>query len=232
MKAASVVVVFLTVGVGDARIGGSVALDNASQAARPAVQRFDLAAAMTAGRLRAVNRDMSRLKDRSDAVHVSERADNGVVWIARSDFAEGTIEVDLRGRDVLQQSFLGLAFHGKDDRTYESVYVRPFNFRADDRARRQHAVQYMMLPDYDWPRLRQEFPEKFENRVDASIAPTDWVSLKVVVSGATVEVFVGADKPIALEARKLGQLSRGMVGLWAGNNSDGDFADLRITSMK
>lgn len=54
----------------------------------------------------------------------------------------------------------------------------------------------------------------------------------VVVRGATVEVFVGANKPSALEARKLGQLSREMVVLWTGSNSDGDSADFRFTSMK
>ena len=33
----------------------------------------------------------------------------------------------------------------------------------------------------------------------------------------------------ALEVRKLGQLDRGMVGLWVGDTSDGDFSNLRIT---
>jgi len=42
-------------------------------------------------------------------------------------------------------------------------------------------------------------------------------------------VFAGPTKSPALEARKLGQLDRAMVGLWAGNNSDGDYANLRIT---
>ncbi len=76
-------------------------------------------------------------------MHVSQSEDPGLVWIEGSDFGEGTIEVDVRGKDVLQQSFVGVAFHGKDDKTYESVYLRPFNFRADDPVRHQHAVQYM-----------------------------------------------------------------------------------------
>jgi len=41
--------------------------------------------------------------------------------------------------------------------------MRAFNFRATDPERHQHAVQYIMLPDFDWPRLRKEFPEEFEN---------------------------------------------------------------------
>jgi hypothetical protein len=165
-------------------------------------------------------------------VHVAEKADPGVIWIVGSDFSEGTIEVDLRGRDVFQKSFVGLAFHRKDDATYESVYLRPFNFRTDDAARHHHAVQYMASPDYDWPRLRQQFPEEFENAVDPGIAPADWVTLRVVVKGRTIQAYAGPTKSPTLDVRKLGQLDRGMVGLWTGNNSDGDFANLRITPLK
>jgi hypothetical protein len=103
-----------------------------------------------------------------------------VVWVQRSDFSEGTIDIDVRGRDVLQRSFLGVAFHGKSDTAYECVY----------------------LP------------------------------LRIVVKGQTVQVFVGMSRMPALEARKLGQLERGMIGLWTGNNSDGDFAHLRVTPTK
>ena len=179
-----------------------------------------------------MNRDVTKLQGSRDGVHVSERADVGLVWIEGTDFAEGTIEVDVRGRDVPQQSFVGIAFHRKDDNTFESVYLRPFNFRADDPVRHQHAVQYMASPDYDWPRLRKEFPEEFENPVDPSVGPTDWVPLRIVVKGPTIQIYVGLVKSPALEVRKLGQLDRGMIGLWTGNTSDGDFANLRITSMK
>jgi len=196
-----------------------------------AEQRVDLAKRLTAGTLRPVNRDVTPLQERSDAVHVSQKMGNGLIWIEGSDFAEGTIEVDIRGRDVLQQSFVGIAFHGKDDSTYEAVYLRPFNFRAADPVRHQHAVQYIAPPDYDWPRLRKEFPEEFENPVEASVVPTDWVPVRVVVKGPTIQVYVGPVQSPTLEVRKLGQHDRGMIGLWTGNNSDGDFANLRITPM-
>ena len=88
------------------------------------------------------------------------------------------------------------------------------------------------MPDYDWPRLRKEFPEEFENPVDASVAPTDWVPLKVVVNEKTVQIYVGAVKTPTLEVRKLGQLDGGLIGLWTGNSSDGDFANVRVTAMK
>jgi hypothetical protein len=201
-----------------------------SQSGEP--QRIDLAAQLAAGKLRAVNREVTKLQGSADGVHLSEKEGNGVAWIEGTDFSEGTIEVDIRGRDVLQRSFVGIAFHGKDDSTYEVVYLRPFNFRAEDPVRRQHAVQYIALPEYDWPRLRKEFPEEFENPVDASIVPTDPVPLRVVVKGKTIQIYVGPATTPTLEVRKLSQQDRGMIGLWTGNNSDGDFSNLRITPMK
>ena len=202
----------------------------APQTAAP--QQINLAEWLAGGKLRAVNRDVTALEGDKRGVKVSEKAGPGVVWIDGSDFDQGTIEIDVRGRDVLQQSFLGIAFHGKDDKTYEAVYLRPFNFRAQDPDRHQHAVQYVAVPDYDWPRLRKEFPEEFENPVDGSVAPTDWVPLRVVVKGNAVQIFVGKVNAPTLEVRKLGALDRGLIGLWVGNNSDGDFTNLRVTPMK
>jgi len=203
-----------------------------AQAPQSGALQIDLAERLAGGKLRAVNRDVATLPEKPRGVHVTEKAGPGVVWIEGSDFAQGTIEVDVRGRDVLQQSFVGVAFHRRDDNTYDAVYLRPFNFQADDPIRRQNAVQYIAVPEYDWPRLRTEFPSEFENPVDPSVAPTEWVALRVVVNGRTVQVYVGAVKSPALEVRKLGSHDRGMIGLWTGNNSDGDFANLRITQMK
>jgi hypothetical protein len=197
-----------------------------------AAQQIDLAERLAAGKLRTVNRDTTPVSGKPGGVHLSAKPGNGVAWIEGTDFAQGTIEVDVRGKDVLQQSFLGVAFHRTDDNTYEAVYLRPFNFRAEDPVRRDHAVQYIAVPDFDWPRLRKEFPEEFENPVDPSIVPTDWVPLRIVVKDKTVQIYVGPAESPTLEVRKLGTLERGAVGLWVGNTSDGDFANLRITPMK
>jgi hypothetical protein len=203
-----------------------------AEPSQSAAASIDLAERLAAGKLKVVNREATPLQGDRRGIHVNEKPGNGVVWIEGSDFAEGTLEVDVRGRDMVGQSFLGVAFHGKDDNTYEAVYLRPFNFRAQDPVRHQHAVQYIAPPDYDWPRLRKEFPEEFENPVDPSVVPTDWVPLRVVVKGQTVQIYVGKVTAPTLEVRKLGKLERGSVGLWVGNNSDGDFANLRITNAK
>jgi len=184
-----------------------------------------------AQRLRVVNTTAIKLEDRN-GVRLSPAAGSAVAWVEGSDFQSGTIEVDVRGREWMSQKFVGVAFHRKDDNTYEAVYVRPFNFRTSDRTRRQHAVQYITLPDFDYDRLRRDFPEEFENPVDASIEPTDWIKLRVVVRGTRVQIYVGAVNEPALEVPKLGLLYGGQVGLWVGNDSGGDFANLVITPTK
>jgi hypothetical protein len=195
-------------------------------------QRIDVAQQLAAGKLRVVNRNVTPLKGDRSGVHVSEGNGPGVVWVEGTDFTQGTIEVDVKGRDLQQQSFVVIAFHRNDDKAYESVYLRPFNFRASDPARRENAVQYMTLPEFDWPILRKTFPSEFENPVDPSVGPTDWNALRAVVTAQRIQVFVGAVKSPTLDVRKLGSLDRGQIGLWVGNGSDGEFSNLRITPSK
>jgi hypothetical protein len=203
---------------------------DANTSSSDSTQRVDLAERLAVGKLRAVNCTVTALQGTKGAVHVSEHAGNGVIWVEGSQLSQGMIEVDVRGRDVFQRSFLGIAFHRQDDSTYEAVYLRPFNFRSTDPVRHDHAVQYIALPAFDWPRLREKSPEQFENPVDASISPTDWVTLRLVVKAESIDVYVGSVKTPALVARRLVKFQGGAIGLWTGNTSDGDFANLRITS--
>ena len=190
--------------------------------------QIDLVEQLAAGKLRAVNREVTTFEG-TRGVHLSAREGNGIAWIDDSEFAQGTIELEVRGRDVFQQSFIGIAFHRRDHNTYDAVYLRPFNFRSTDPVRHMHAVQYIAVPHYDWPRLRQDFPEEFENPVDPSVDPTAWVRLRVVVEDGTIQIYVGEVKSPTLEVRKLGTHDRGTIGLWVGNGSEGDFRNLRIT---
>jgi hypothetical protein len=192
-----------------------------------ATQTIDLAERLAAGKLRVVNREIKAVPG-TRGVHLSASGGKGIAWVEGSDFTQGTIELEVRGKDVFQQSFVGVAFHRRDDSAYEAVYVRPFNFRSTDPARHMHAVQYIAVPEYDWPKLRQDFPEEFENPVDQSVDPTGWVRLRVVVSTRTIQIYVGQVTSPSLEVRKLGAHDRGMVGLWV-DVSDGDFSNLRIT---
>jgi len=210
-----------------------VSLDACAPAATsaPSTQStVSLPSLLAASKLRAVNRSVTPLAEgERTGIRISEREGAGLVWIPGVEFENGTIEVDIRGRDVFQRSFPGIAFHVANDSSYDAVYLRPFNYRAEDPVRRVHAVQYISIPGHDWPRLRQEQPGVFEKPVVPAPAADDWVHLRVVVKNPTVSVYVGEGTEPDLVVSKLGNRTRGGVALWAGNNSDGDFANLRIT---
>ncbi len=175
------------------------------------------------------NRNVSGLSDKvKRGVHLDESPGDGVAYLEGIEFADGTIEFDLRGKDVPQQSFVGLAFHGLDGMTYDAVYFRPFNFRTEDPARRIRAVQYISHPTYTWQKLRTEHPGRYEQPVSPVPDPNDWFRARVAVASPKVSVFVNEAKEPSLVVNQLSDRKKGRVGLWVGNNSGGDFANFRI----
>jgi hypothetical protein len=76
-----------------------------------------------------VNRTASVFKEgKITGIRLDEGLGAGILWLKENNFSRGTIEVDLRGRDLLQRSFVGIAFHGSDDATYDAIYFRPCYF--------------------------------------------------------------------------------------------------------
>jgi hypothetical protein len=153
----------------------------------------------------------------------------GVALLPEIQLANGTIELDVRGKDVPQQSFVGVAFHGADGSAFDVVYFRPFNFKAADPVSRGHAVQYHSTPNYPWDRLRAEQPGKYEQAVTPVPDPNAWFHARIVLADPTVSVFVADATSPCLVVNTLGERKTGLVGLWAGNGSGGDFANLTIT---
>jgi hypothetical protein len=151
-----------------------------------------------------------------------------VAYLEGTEFANGIIELDVRGKDVPQQSFVGVGFHGDDRTSYDAVYFRPFNFKADDPARRVRAVQYISHPTYTWEKLRAEHPGRYENAVSPVPDPNGWFHVRVVVANPTVSVFVEHAKEPCLIVSQLSKRGKGLIGLWVGNNSGGDFANLEL----
>jgi len=189
----------------------------------------DLAALAEGNGLKVFNRSVSSLNDGArKGVRLSENPAEGVAYLRGIEFTNGTIEFDVRGKDVQQQSFVGVAFHGVDGTTYDAIYFRPFNFRAVDPARRIHAVQYISHPTYTWQKLRTEQLGKFEQAVNPVPDPNAWFHVRVVVASPRVSVFVGDAKEPSLVVDQLSDRKKGLIGLWVGNNSGGDFANFRI----
>jgi len=164
-------------------------------------------------------------------IRLSENQGSGIAWLKDTNFLEGTIEFDARGRDILQKSFIGIAFHGINDTTYESVYFRPFNFQATDPVRKIHAVQYVFEPKFDFQKLRNTQKDAFE----AAILPTtiradEWFHAKIVVKNSRIKVFVNSSLTPCLDVSTLNANGEGRkIGFWVGNNSNGDFANFKIS---
>lgn len=176
-----------------------------------------------------VNRGATAIVDGvRKAVRFDERPGNGIAWLEGSKFTEGTIEFDVRGKDVPQRSFVGIVFNGTDDETWDAVYFRPFNFKNPDPKNAGHSVQYVSHPAWTWQKLRAERPDQFEKPVRPIPDPNGWFHARVVVTASNIRVYVNGAAEPCLEVEKLGNRGEGRVGLFLGNNSGGDFADLKI----
>lgn len=155
----------------------------------------------------------------------------GVIWLDGVSFTEGTIECDILGKSAPRGSnFLGIAFHGADDITYDCVYFRPFNFRAENPEGARHAVQYISHPQWTWNKLRTEKTGQYEKPI---VPPPDgdaWFRAKIVVTGRKVSVFVNDAATPSLVVEKLNARTGGRIGIWGGDAGEGGhFANLRIT---
>jgi len=204
-----------------------------ASAAPPAPQNvYDLTKAASGQGWKVVNRAATVVEENGRKfLRLDERAGDGEVWLEGVSFAAGTIEFEVRGKDVFQKSFVGAAFHGLDDATFEAVYFRPFNFRSTDPARVVHAVQYVSHPDNTWQKLRAEKPDQYEKPVKPVPDPNGWFHARIVVEANKISVYVdGASEP-CLTVDSLSGRGSGLVGLMVGNGSGGDFADFKITPV-
>lgn len=164
------------------------------------------------------------------ALELSNAPGSGVVWLEGVDFRDGTIDLDILGRSrPVQGSFVGVAFRVVDAQTHDAVYFRPFNFRAPDSAARAHSVQYVSHPRWPWDVLRAQHPGAYERAVLPEPDGDQWLHARIVVRQRTVSVYVNGATTPSLVVRELSDRTGGSVGVWVGNGSGGDFANLRVT---
>lgn len=172
----------------------------------------------------AFNRNASYEKE---IIHLDASENDGILWLNDLEFKNGTIELELKGKDERGKSFVGIAFHGLDDDTFDGVYFRAFNFKSPER--KTHSVQYISMPGYEWRVLRETFPGKYENTVNPVPDPNDWFHAKIVVDYPSVKVYVNHSEKASLEIEQISKSKKGKFGLWVGNGSEGYFKNIKIT---
>jgi hypothetical protein len=187
-------------------------------------QSFDLQQLLKENKLITNNRKVVPITD-GDKKGISL---TGVVWLKDLTFSTGTIDVDLRGKDEFQKSFIGIAFHGIDTVTTDIVYFRPFNFRATDPVRKIHAVQYVSEPEFPWHKLREEKNGIYEKGIEPPPSASEWFHARIEVGENEIKVFVNNAKDPSLTVNKLNTRKAGLIGFHNGGLA-GDFANLVIS---
>lgn len=151
------------------------------------------------------------------------------------DFSDGVIEAEIAGAPQAgapagARGFVGIAFRLQPDlKTYDALYIRPTNGRADDQVRRNHSVQYIAHPDYPFNRLRREAPERYESYAD--LVPGAWTPIRIEVYGDKARLFVhGQPQPtLVVNDLKSGPHGRGAIALWIDAGTEAHFRNLRVT---
>lgn len=162
-------------------------------------------------------------------ISLSKDEGEGVAWIKDIEFTNGIIEFDVRGENVKQHSFVGIAFHGVNNETFDAIYLRPFQFKEEDQVLRDRSIQYISLPDYTWRKLREKSPGKYEHSIDPSPDPDSWVRIRLVIKDSVISTYINGNKKPSLVVNKLTSVKSGFVGFYVADTSGGDFSNLTIT---
>jgi hypothetical protein len=152
----------------------------------------------------------------------------GNAWLKGVVFTSGRIDIDLRGKNIPGQSFIGVAFSAQDDSDYECVYFRPFNFESKDSLHRIHMVQYMSLPGHEWNVLRETHPSVFEKTISPTPDPSRWFHTTIIVDSDSLRVYVNAAAEPSLRVKRFKNHRGEKFALWC-SDLPGDFANLVIT---
>jgi len=208
-----------------------VMLSFAAFAQRPMAP--DLHRAFQHHKIDVYNRDLSLINEEGyHGIRLSKAFGEGIAWMKDITFSTGTLEFDVRGEDLKQHSFVGIAFHGQNDSTYNAIYLRPFHFHAQDTVSQNRMIQFISLPVFTWRKLRAEFPGQFESHIAPPPEPNAWVHVRIEVTGDTISAYINENREPSLVVHPVASLPAGKVGFYVADTSGGDFANLSIVKTE
>jgi hypothetical protein len=169
------------------------------------------------------------------AIRLTSQADGDIyAYVKSSEFQDGVIEADVAVKittppGVRMPGFTGFAFRARPDGSqYDMFYFRPRNAQSDDQAMRNHAVQYVAKPDYDWYPLRRQWPWVYESWAD--IKSDTWTHVKIEIQGRNAKLYMnGSESPSLVIAGLKGANLQGGVALWGYPGEESYFSNLQIT---
>ena len=163
-----------------------------------------------------------------------EHEGEGLAMLRDVEFGDGTIEADVAVKittppGARNPGFIGIVFRSRPDaRHYEMFYIRPGNSHAEDQAMRNHVVQYVESPEFDWYKLRRMWPWVYEAHAD--IQPEEWIRIRIQVQGRRASLFInGASNAVLVVDGLKGEDLKGGVGLWGSPDEECYFSNVRVT---
>jgi hypothetical protein len=157
-----------------------------------------------------------------------------LAFLKKAEIRDGTIECDIALKittpaGVRMPGFVGVAFRARPDAShYELLYLRPGNALSEDQAMRNHSLQYVSIPGFDWYKLRREWPWLYESY--AVLEPEHWSHLKIDVHGRVAKLFIDRSENPSLVVNGLkGEDLRGGVALWGYAGEEAYFANFKVT---
>lgn len=172
------------------------------------------------------------------AVRLTTTAESDIfAFVNGTGLQDGAIDVDIAVHittppGVRMPGFTGIAFRARPDGShYDMFYLRPKNALAEDQAMRNHSVQYVAKPGYDWYPLRRQWPWVYEAWAD--LKPDTWTHVRIEVHGRAARLFLnGSDHPSLVINGLKGEDLKGGIALWGYPGEESYFSNLRITPEK
>lgn len=182
-----------------------------------------------------VKADPIEYKGRKAVRLTKDTEKDGFALLRGTDFQDGTIEGNIALRittppGVRMPGFVGIAFRARSDASrYELFYLRPGNSRSDDQAMRNHSVQYTSEPNFDWYKLRREWPSVYESY--AELQADTWTKVRIDVKGRGAKIYLnGSEQPSVVVDGLKGEDLRGGVALWGYQGEEAYFSNMSITN--
>jgi hypothetical protein len=150
---------------------------------------------------------------------------------------DGTIEGEIALKitmppGIRMPGFVGIAFRARLDTShYEMFYLRPGNSHAEDQAMRNHSVQYVAAPGFDWYMLRRQWPWIYESY--AELTPERWTGVKIAVQGRNAKLYLnGSENPSLVVNGLKGEDLQGGVALWGYAGEEAYFSNFKVIPAK
>lgn len=146
---------------------------------------------------------------------------------------DGIIEADIALKittppGVRMPGFVGIAFRARTDAShFELFYLRPGNSSSEDQAMRNHSVQYIAAPGFDWYKLRREWPWVYESYADLRLQT--WTKVKIEIHGRVAKLYInGSENPSLIVNGLKGEDLIGDVALWGYSAEEAYFSNIKV----